>query len=331
MNQKQIAQLAHVSPSTVSKALRNNRVVAPELAERIRQIAMENGYIQEKSERKLSNLRSKRAVIAVFCPELISIWYTAMVSRLKREIEAQDGDAIVCVYDFSQDKLEQQIQSFALRGVCDAIIVIGNLRPGEDAYLPTVCFAGSNRTDATGSVCSELETAMELAIAHLVSLGHTSIGYMGEKLTYTKEEMFCRLMQKHHLFFNSRYVFVSDQRFDAAGYDCANLMLKQPTRPTAIIAAYDEIALGAIHTATAHGIRVPQELSVVGINNIPFSAYAGVGLTTVDMFPSEIEPQAVKNLFSKIFDGKKTIENIVSAPRLIVRQSTAPCMPPQTN
>lgn len=322
MNQKKIAQLAHVSPSTVSKALRGSRDVSPEIAERIRQIALEIGYVKEKSERKLSNLRDKKPLIAIFCPEIISIYYSRLTTMLQSEIEALGGESFVCVFQFSYEKINEMIDTLVVRSGCNAIINLTSCRSAEATQLPLVYAASYVKNDQHDCLFCDLDAVMNMAIDHLLEQGCKSIGYMGEHLTTSKERAFIKAMHKHKLPLEKQFIYVSNQRFEHAGYDCADRLFAMQERPDAIIAAYDEIALGAMHVLSKKGIQIPRELSFIGINNIPYAAYSSIGLTSIEIFSADKCKEAIRNLFQSLFEGSTAPQSLHSKPELIVREST---------
>ena len=323
MNQKKIAQLAHVSPSTVSKALHGNRDVSAELAEKIRQIAIENGYLKEKSERKLSNLRQKKPLIAIFCPEIISVYYSHNVTLIKNEIESLGGESFVCIYDFSDEKLDQMLESLIMRNGCDAIIAVGSrASAADDMHLPIAYVDIRNARDIGEVLCYNADGMMELAVNHLLEVGCKRIGYMGEALTHSKQVAFIKALQKANAPLYEELIYTSDKRFEYAGFDCANQLLASAHHPDGIVAAYDEIALGAMHVLSKNNVQIPKDIAFVGINNIPFAAYAGTGLTSIKTFSEERCAEAIKALFQSISDGNRTPYLLHTEPELIVRDSS---------
>ena len=95
-------------------------------------------------------------------------------------------------------------------------------------------------------------------------------------------------------------------------------------RPTALLAAYDEVALGAIHTFTRSGIRVPEDISIIGINDIPSASYASVPLTTIRTYAAEINSLGVKLLLDRIKDPERHIpQQVLVRCELIIRDTTA--------
>ena len=113
-----------------------------------------------------------------------------------------------------------------------------------------------------------------------------------------------------------------EARFEQIGHVAALQILEQKERPTAILAAYDEVAIGLVSTLMQHGIRVPEDISVMGINNIPSAAHAQIPLTTVETFSEEQYAMAVDVLYDRIRDENRPVRHIVIEHRIIERETT---------
>ena len=324
MNQKKIAEIAHVSPSTVSKALHGSRDVSQALAESIKQIAMDCGYIKEKSTRKLSNLREKCPIIAIFCPEIISTYYSRNVTLIQSKIEFLGGESYIYSYDFSEEKFQRMIDTIISHNTCDGIIVLGSDPLAESTNLPTVYFERLTESYARNSVCCDMSVVMEVSIRHLTEIGCHRIGFMGEALTKGKMTSFCNTMKRMGLSVDRELLYFSDKRFYDAGVECARQLLASSHRPDALITAYDEIAFGAMHLLKQHGIAIPDDISFIGINNTRFAEYSSPSLTSVEIISEEVCELAVQNLFDHILHNKSETETMVFKPRLILRDSTKP-------
>ena len=322
MNQKKIAEIAHVSPSTVSKALHGSRDVSPALAETIKQIALEQGYIKEKSTRKLSNLREKCPIIAIFCPEIISTFYSRNVTLIQATIESMGGESYIYSYDFSDEKFQHMVNTIITRNTCDGIIVLGSDSYAESTNLPIVYFERVTESYTRNSVCCDMRGIMNTSIRHLIDTGCHRIGFMGEALTMGKQRSFRNAMKENGLEADEDFIYVSSKRFYDAGLDCAERLLSNEKRPDAIITAYDEIAFGAMHLLKKNGIVIPSDISFIGINNTRFAEFSSPSLTSVEIFSEEVCQQAIQNLFDHILKDETEIKTRVFAPRLIIREST---------
>lgn len=321
MNQRLIAKLACVSPSTVSKALSGSAEVNPETAEKIRQIAMETGYFKEKSKRKRQYTNNKSTLITFLVPEVKGYYYSNIITCLKNEAEAQGAHVAVYIYDFDNDKCRKLISHIVTRNAADGIIVFSNINLNEKPDIPILCFSNSGNSvyDSVGYNTKEL---LSDSIDYLAKLGHSKIGFVGELHTVGMEKSFEKCMCEKNLPFREDFVYVINDRFEGIGIKAAKEILIQKERPTAIITAYDEIGIALIHVLTKNGIRVPDDISVMGIHNIPSTIYAPLPLTTIDTFSEEDYKAAVRTLLDKIHNESHGIKHIEIKHKIIPRETT---------
>lgn len=119
--------------------------------------------------------------------------------------------------------------------------------------------------------------------------------------------------------------FIAAGRFEQAGYAAAKEALGRGDRPTAFIAAYDEVAFGAIRAFAESGLRVPEDLSIIGINDVPTASFAPAALTTIHAYVEEACGQAVDILLRKTADPDyRMVQRILVQCRLIPRETTGP-------
>lgn len=322
MTHKKIAEIANVSVSTVSKALSGSKEINARLADKIIDTAIELGYFKEKGQRKLENLKKKSPVIAVICPEIVSIFYSSVITMLKDTIEENGGQISVYISDFSKDKLNGIIRTLIVRGSADGVISFESPTLGFLPHIPILCFSTSEVPDWCDCAGYDADGVMHDAVKHLKSLGHTKIGFIGETLTMSKYESFKNAVIGCGLEFNADYCRIENCRFEKIGKNSAENLIKSKSGATAYIAAYDEIALSFVHELEKNGISVPDDISVMGINDIPSSSYAQTPLTTVNFFDKKQLNEAVKKLLEKIFTGSTEQFRIKLSHRLIIREST---------
>lgn len=318
MTHKKIAELAHVSVSTVSKALSGSREVSRELTEEIKRIAIETGYFQEKSRRRLMYEKDQQVLIAIVCPEVISIHYSRMIESVKREAEKRNGRISVYIDDFDARKTNEIVQTIAVRNEADGILIFSSSGVKEKINLPMVCF-GCPKEGEADTIYVDMHAVFADIIAYLKGLGHTDIGFIGESNTQEKNKAYRRAMAEAGLPVREEHVCINDKRFEKIGYAAAEQM--NADLPTAVIAAYDEVALAAMHALEQRGIRVPEEISFVGINNIPSAEYFHTPLTTVEVFSDRQSEMAVEILFERILGEPSERKHILLPHQLICRKS----------
>lgn len=319
MTYNKIAEIAHVSLSTVSKALSGSREISEELTEKIINVAIDQGYFEKKHKQKIQYAKSKALTIAIICPEIISMAYAQEITAIKNEIDARDGLASIYVYDFSSDKLNKIIKMITVRNCADGIILFPMANPFYKPTIPMVAI--SSHIADYDTVCCDIYSYFDDVIKYLKDLGHEKIAFVGETNTMQKFAAYKKSLEKFKLPYIEDNVYIINKRFEHIGYRAAEKMIQENRIPTAVICAYDEIALAMIHSFSEHGINVPQQISVVGINNIPASEYSQIPLTTVRIFQKEQGELAINLLYDKIFNGSNIIQHISVKHELIKRKS----------
>lgn len=321
MTYKKIAKIANVSVSTVSKALSGSREISRELSQKIIEIAIACGYYKEKNKRKIEYAKNEAFTIAIICPEIISIAYARDITNIKKEVEARGGLTSVYMYDFDPDKLNTIIEMITVRGCADGIIIF----PVHDFFtkssIPIVAISSTSIVGCDTVSC-DVDAYFDEMIKYLQCRGHTRIAFVGEQNTMIKLEAYKKSLLKSGLPFTEDDVYILDERFEKTGYLAGKKMLQRGSIPPAIICAYDEIALALIQSLSEEGVKIPDEVNILGINDIPTSRYAQIPLTTVRTFRNEQSAIAVNLLYNRIFDCSKAIQHITVGYELIKRQST---------
>lgn len=317
MTLKKIAALAGVSVSTVSKALSDSKEVSPETAEKIRRIAREQKYYAKRQKIAQEYKRFTAPHILIVCPEIISIYYSALCSCLCRRIAEHGGIAEILLAGFDAAGTARAAEE-AMTGSSsfDGILLVTACEKTAFPIPAVQLFKGSPELD---SVFADYSAGMREALVHLASLNCTNILFAGEPLTKTKEAVFLSLARRLGL---QGSVFISRFRFEEAGYECADYLLALPETPRGILCAYDEIALGLMRELTARGKRVPEDFLLVGINDIPYSRYSAVPLTTIQTDIEEICRIAVSTLMERIHNGHGAVRHISVQSRLVIRNTT---------
>ncbi len=322
MTYKKIAELAGVSTATVSKALSGSHEISPETVQRILRIAEDNGVTRAKYRRNPSLIH-----IAILVPEIISIYYSQNVTTLAAILENKGVASSVYILGFHDSHRYDVVDRIAADGMIDGILSLCSEYVHLDAGIPIVytCEQVRNCSIHRDVVFSDMYSGILSAIEHLAHLGHRHIGFIGEKHTLRKQEMFGQAMKQLELGYADSDIYCSVKRFEEIGYEGAAYFLRQKERPTAYLTAYDEVALGAIHTFQSHGVRVPEDVSIIGINDIPSASYASVPLTTIRTFRCEMLELAVQTLLNKIHSpDNPLVQHTAVKCDLIIRDTTAP-------
>lgn len=315
MTMRELARLANVSVSTVSKAFGDADDVCPETKERIFRIAKEYGCFGKYYKGKFS-----KKVYAIVCPELISDFYIGFVERLKNVIEENGGIVTVSADNFNDKKQAELIEYFASYLHVDGIVVFGlksKLKKGYDIPIVSIF---SSKDPSVDSVQTDFDVAMHKAVELLAANGHQRVAFIGEKKTSAKADCFCNACRCFPSL--SPSVYESTCRFEKAGQEAVEHLFAQDQSPTALVCAYDYIAIGAMKALKERGIPVPDRVSVIGADNIASAEYTEVPLTTIDSMPDEI-CDAVWDLLLKKQHNKyyHAHRDIIFKATLVIRDS----------
>jgi len=318
MTMRELAKLANVSVSSVSKAFHDADDISSETKEHIFALAKKHGCYG-----KFYKERFPKKVIAIICAELNSGHYSGFVTKLQEFIEQSGNITVVSNDHFDADTQAELIDYYASYIHVDGIIVLGLrtlLKRGYD--IPIVALFSTVDT-SVDSVRNDMEGAMRDAVSLLSKLGHKSIAFVSEPRTQSTATLFELLVRQRKGV--TGHLIQTTERFEKAGEEGIKQLLAKKCGATAIICAYDEIAIGAIKELKRNGISVPDDMSVIGIDNIQATAYTETGLTTIDMNPDEI-CMIAWDLLLKKQENKfyKNHQQITLTCKLIVRESVGP-------
>lgn len=318
MTMKELANLANVSLSTVSKAFCDAKDVSDETKNHIFRIAKQQGCFGKYYKGKYA-----KKIIAIICPEVVSAYYSAYVECLQDIIEKNNGIVLISVDHFNTHKQEELIEYYAAFLKVDGIIVLGLRQPLKKSFnLPLVAI-GNTFDPKIDSVNCDFEPAVFQAVDHLKQLGHKNIAFIGEPLTTLKKSLFQKAMG--NIADDADNIIVVNSRFEKAGKDGAKLLLQKETPYTAVICAYDPIAIGAIKQLQESGYQVPRDFSVIGMDNVSWAEYTETSLTSIDTHTEEICHAAWELLHKKQKNiYYKATQKISLTGTLICRESTGP-------
>ena len=315
MTMKKLAELAGVSVSTVSKAFSQKSEIPEKTRQHIFKVAKETGCYGKYCKSPFT-----KKVIAVICPEFQSGNYSQQLANLRKEIEKRNAVMIAGSNEFDKDSTNELIMYFAENAKVDGIIAIDSIKYKTNCNTPIVVIGESEIYD---SIALSIKSAITDAIAYFKENGHKDIAFVGEKLTISKREFFVQTMKDAGMSVNDEYIVESEYRFEKAGYEGMKTLLSKEKRPTAVVAAYDSIALGMMKCIHEYGLKIPDDISVIGMDDNRDAAYLDVPMTSITPYYEDLSEIAVNLLFEKIesktFTGNKKI--CVSA-ELIKREST---------
>jgi DNA-binding LacI/PurR family transcriptional regulator len=326
---KDIARIAKVSHPTVSRALRNSPLVNPHTAERIRNIAREAGYQASAVARGLVMRRT--STIGLVVTSVADPFISGVVRGVEQT--ARDLGYSVMLADSDADPVREQriVQSFAEQRL-DGIIVTSSrvgalyLSMLEEMRVPIILINNQYPGPFVHAVMIRNVEGTRAAVGHLIKLGHRRIAYIGDQFGYQSdvERMsgYREALEAARIPFQAEFVVHADGKTEAA-IGAMNSLFEREDPPTAICCYNDMTALGAIHAIHARGLRVPEDVSVTGFDDLFFAPYIQPPLTTVRQPVHRMGQLAMENLV-KLISGEESVAHIKVDAELVVRQSTAP-------
>lgn len=317
MTQKKLAELAHVSVATVSKAFNHSPEISAETRNAIFDIAKKHGCFDKYYKEKY-----KKYVIAVICPEFQSEYYSDYLSILEREIMKRNATMIVGTADFSEEKARELLDYYATFAKVDGVILIESFIAEIGKYSLPIVSIGPSLSEDIFCIPTNSSGAIDDAARLFVQNGHKKIGYIGEKLTVKKEVLFKKTLKKYGIECRNEFFVRSDKRFEKAGFSGMEQIFNTGDFPTAILCAYDNIAIGAIHSIKKHGLSVPDDISIIGMNNIEEISYIDNPLTSISIHKNLLCTKSLDILFRQFENPhyKPTDIETVEAT-LLIRES----------
>ena len=272
-----IAKEAHVSVSTASKAFSGSTEVNEETRQLIFQVAKRYGCFK-----KFFNAKYSKYVIAIICPEFESTFYTMCLSYLRRYLEIEGCEICVAESNFSPEKEKELLDYYSQYADVDAVIIIGPQIQRYDFYEIPILSLGRTLSDMDfPSIICDISAPLAKSIDYLVANRVTSIGFIGESLTMGKLFIFKQILSQRGIDCRDDFIQIVQQRFEAGGYEGMERILHSKLLPRAMICAYDNMALGAIRCIADHGLRVPEDIAVMGMDDNPQSPYTVPPLASI--------------------------------------------------
>lgn len=327
----EVARLAGVSTATVSRALSGRGQVSESSRERVRDAAAQLGYVVSSRASSLASGRTTN--VGVIVPFLDRWFFSTVLSGVSSALMRAGYD--ITLYNITDDaEMRRRVFStFLRRQRVDALIAVSlELDEVETAQLqalgmPVIAIGGPNPNLHTLTV--DNVAVARLATEHLLALGHRSIAHIGANPEFDvdfhiptdRRQGFERALADAGVAVDPTFVEPSDFTI-GGGYQAGRELLAREERPTAVFAASDEMAIGAVMAARDLGLRVPEDISVIGIDGHELGEV--FRLTTVDQFPMQQGERAAEAILRELLDAEGAPHMGDALPfELVMRGTTA--------
>ena len=329
---KDLAKRLDISVSTVSRALKDNPEISPQTRKKVQDLAKELGY--KPNHIAVALKTSKSNTIGVVVPQIVSTFFSTVVKSIE-EIADQNGyNVLVASSNETVEKEKKNIDIF-LANRCDGIILsvskattsYEHIQKILDQGVPLVLFDRTIKELEVSKVVADDADAALKAVQHLIQVGAKKIALLTgpEQLSIGRNRMkgYLKAMTMHRLEINTDHIVRCNDFSVQAAKEATLRLLNMKNIPDAIFGINDDMAIGAIEAIKERGIKIPEEIAVVGFSNSKRSHYMSPTVSSINQFPEKIGEKAAQLLFKQILTPKHvTIKEEVINSELIVRESS---------
>ncbi len=328
---KDVAEAAGVHVSTASRALDETRstMVSPETVERVQRAASDLGYRVNRMARALKMNRS--FTVGMLIPDITNPFFPPIVRGAEDALAERGYTLILGNTDNDEAKERRHLTGMLERQVDGLLLAMARRQDPlvEELLTGAAPVVLVNRTIDRGGVSAVIpddQAGMTLAVEHLSGLGHSRIAHVaGPSNTSTGARRAGGFVAAMSLIGLSPLAVCEAAAFsETAAREAVASLFERELLPTAIVAANDLIAIGVIEAGEKAGLRCPDDISVVGFNDMPYADRLRPALTTIRIPEYEIGRRAGVVLLGIIGEPDRAPETILIPPELVIRESTAP-------
>ncbi|MGN6479042.1 LacI family DNA-binding transcriptional regulator [Luteibacter sp.] len=323
---KEIAAIANVSVATVSRALQRPEIVSEETRLRIHEVVKRLGYTPNALARNLRTARTR--LIVALVPDISNPFFSEVIRGIE-QVAYETGYSVLLGETQSNLVREQAYAVMVAARQADGIVTMFHRIPSIpfEGRLPVVNACEYVKDSAISSVYIDNVAAATNAVDYLVTLGHRDIAFIAgpasSPICVDREQGYHLALERAGLIFNPALSAVGDFSIEA-GERAIELFLSQGHPFSAVFCSNDEMAIGAMRALISRGLRVPEDVSVVGFDDIRFSRYTSPSLTTVAQPKNALGREAMTMLIELLNDPEVPPRKRVLSAELVVRGSTGP-------
>ena len=333
MNIKAVAKRAKVSTATVSRTMNGSAKVSPETADRVRQAIEALNFYPDTNARALGSGRS--SLYGLIISDITNPFFPELVKSFEDIAVLHGQEVLIANTNYDSERMKICVRRMLQRKVDGVAIMTSEMDEGliEDfsrRHIPLVFLDTGTVAPGVSCVRIDYSAGIDLAVNHLFQLGHKRIAFISGPMRLSSARMrykaFMESTARDHLGDNTELIQEGNHRVDG-GHDAMQRILASGARPTAVMASNDLTAIGAMGAIAEAGLRVPEDISVVGYDDIQLSAFTMPPLTTVSLPRAEIANAAFHALLNAMQSGEpKPVagEEHTVLPTLVIRKSTGP-------
>jgi LacI family transcriptional regulator len=326
---KDVARELCLSVSSVSRALNDKPDISDETKTLIIDTANRLGYVPNRLAASLRH--NSTGSIGIIVPEIDNLYFSEIIAGIEKVAQKKSYDIILA--STNEDvKREIEVTKFLIEKRVDGIIAMPSRDDDKsidmikNSRIPYVCVARRMERDESCSyVVNDDEKCGFIATEHLIEKGHTRILFLnGVRGNYSARKQlqgYKRALKTYSLPFDSALIEINNIQ-PKDGYKNINKLISSGLEFTGVICFSDMIALGAAKAIKENGRRIPEDIAIVGCDNIQFVEFFDTPLTTVDLAKSELGVKAAQILIQKINKESTSPKHVVFEPKLVIRKTT---------
>jgi LacI family transcriptional regulator len=323
---RDVAAKAGVSTATVSHVLNGTRGSKPETRQRVLAAIQELGYSQNQAGRDLA--RGRSSLLGLIISDIRNPFFPEVTAAFQEQALLNNMDALVLNTNYDAHRTLNSVKRLMGLQVPGVAILTSQIDPAvvsmlADHHIAAV-YLDLGRVDASiSNILLDYEHGIREVLEHLTKLGHRRIAYIGGPLHLNSAQRRKNAFLESAIQMGLEAPATIDADFTVkGGYFACSKLLNGPA-PSAIVAGNDLTAIGILHRAYDGGLHVPEDLSVVGFDDILFAEYTQPALTTVSVPRVEIGRVAFQALWTMMADPSRTGREFRVGTKLITRQTTA--------
>ena len=326
---KDIAKLAGVSTSTVSHVINKTRFVSEEISERVNNAAKElNYYAPSALARSLKVNRTK--TIGMLVTTSTNPFFGEVVKGVERSCYQKGYSLILCSTEGDNERMRESINTLLQKRV-DGLILMCSSLEGEriDVFerypdIPVVVMDWGPMLFTSDKIQDNSLRGGYLAAKYLIDCGHKEVGCITGPLIKHQAQMryegYKRAMLEAELEFNANWIVESDFECEG-GYQALKKMVERGPLPSSIFVSNDMMAMGVINAANELGIQIPEQLSIIGYDDIHIAKFMSPSLTTIHQPKYRLGQAAVETLLRKLDEKSDEAQVVQLEPTLVERKS----------
>jgi DNA-binding LacI/PurR family transcriptional regulator len=327
MNIREVAQRARVSTATVSRTINGSDKVRPSTAARVRKAIEELNFFPNTHARTLVSGRSH--ILGLIISDITNPFFPDLVKSFEDEAVQRGKEVIIGNTDYNPKRMAGCIRRMVERKVDGVAIMTSESDPALVADLtrrniPTVFMDTGKRGPHCANIRIDYGQGIQEAVQHLIALNHRRIAFITGPMNLASAQTRCSMFissLKARGLFDQALIEKGNHRIEGGAIAMRNL-LNLPRRPTAVIASNDLTAIGALGAIHERGLRVPEDISLIGFDDIAFAHLTNPPLTTVILSRRQLATMALAAL-EALSQGKKEFLSHLTIPtHLVIRSST---------